>query len=277
MEDNKLKQLIKKIIGNKNYNKLIYFKKLFQYSRRDGIFYCPCCNKRFNEWKSFRLFHWDTKFNERKFDIRSDKCICPICNSVPRQRIEANWFESNYILNSINNNEIHKCKERILVWSGEESLLRYLRRRKLRYVTADLYYKGADYNVNIEESGFNDKQFDLIICNHVLEHVNDVSKALTDTYRILKETGIALIMVPMDANMEKTLDMGKLESDDDRRMIYGQSDHVRLFGKDFVDILNNAGFHVDNYDGTKKCPQEIAPLIAPANYDSNILFVCKKY
>jgi SAM-dependent methyltransferase len=125
-----------------------------------------------------------------------------------------------------------------------------LRRRLLalhpsRYVAADLLPSDGqmvamDVTAISEPSG----SFDLVICNHVLEHVPDVDRALSELARVLRPGGVAVLQTPFAAARAATLEDPAITSDADRLRIYGQEDHVRLFGCDLFDRISKAGFEV---------------------------------
>lgn len=251
--------------GKNNYEKYRYVKNRILYSSRKKINFCPCCNNCIKKWQSFKKYNWVEDYNVSLFNPLLDKCNCPICDSAPRHRIEADFLE-----------HLDLTEKKILLWAPENGLIQYFVRKNVQIITADMHKKNVMQKENIEATTFNDNQFDIIICNHVLEHVTNVTSALKDTLRILKEDGIALIMVPQDLTLEKTIEDEMIKTEIDRKMIYGQSDHLRLFGNDFYDILASAGFVVTKYIGIQECAEEILPVIAPSNLDSNILYVCRK-
>lgn len=216
-------------------------------------------------WQSFRAYHWEEQFLATIFPKEKDACICPICESAPRQRIEANWIEANWI----------DSNKRVLLWAPENSLLTFFAQAEVELITADYYKQGVNRQENIEASNFADGEFDLIICNHVLEHVAQVKEAIADTYRILNNGGTALFMVPLDSALEKTKEKIGLTKEE-RKELYGQADHLRLFGKDIKDLFQQAGFIVECYQGERDCPKEIRPITGPSEYDSSLLFICNK-
>src|SRR5690606_25242155 len=93
---------------------------------------------------------------------------------------------------------------------------------------------------------YKDNSFDIIMCNHVLEHVDDDSKAVREMYRVLKPGGWAIFLVPI-ADMPTTYENKKIKTDAGRLKHFGQVDHVRKYGRDYVDRLKSAGWNVDIY------------------------------
>jgi len=76
----------------------------------------------------------------------------------------------------------------------------------LDYTTADLYSPIVDVKADILKLPFSDNSFDIVLCNHVLEHIEDDAKAMSELYRVLKLGGIGIFQIPQDLNLEKTFE-----------------------------------------------------------------------
>ena len=127
----------------------------------------------------------------------------------------------------------------------------------LDYITTDLFDRLAMVKMDITNITYEDNQFDVILCNHVLEHIPDEHKAMKELLRILKPNGWAILQVPLDLRLEKTFEDSNIVSREDREKFFGQYDHVRLYGLDYKDKLEEAGFKVKVEDyvqelGTEK-------------------------
>jgi predicted SAM-dependent methyltransferase len=109
------------------------------------------------------------------------------------------------------------------------------------YITADLM-KPAKVRMDITHIEFSDQSFDHIYCSHVLEHVVDDKRAIKEFYRILKPDGWAILLVPITA--VKTFEDPSIVDPEERLKAFGQANHVRRYGPDYVDRLREAGFHV---------------------------------
>lgn len=94
-----------------------------------------------------------------------------------------------------------------------------------------------------------DNQFDCIICYHVLEHVPDDVKAMRELLRVLRPGGWAILQSAVRQNLDKTYEDPNIVSPEERRQVFGHRDHVRIYGRDYKDRLERAGFTVrlDNY------------------------------
>ena len=111
----------------------------------------------------------------------------------------------------------------------------------LDYITADLYKK-AMVKVDITDIQYPDDSFNIVYCSHVLEHIDDDRLAMRELYRVLKPQGWAVLMVPIAG--EKTLEDPSVTDPVERERLFGQHNHVRQYGTDFKERLEEAGFNV---------------------------------
>jgi SAM-dependent methyltransferase len=114
----------------------------------------------------------------------------------------------------------------------------------LFYVTADISSKLAGVRTDILNIAFKSNFFDVVLCNHVLEHVIDDRKAMRELHRILKPGGWAILQSPMDFSRKEPFEDFNVVLPQDRERLFGQSDHVRIYGLDYKERLLNAGFSV---------------------------------
>lgn len=120
--------------------------------------------------------------------------------------------------------------------------------KNLDYTTADLVSPWADIKMDVHHIPFKDNSFDVIICNHVLEHVNDDKKAMKEFFRVMKPGGWGIFQVPIDTNSKDTKEDSSITNPKERERLYWQADHVRLFGLDYGKRLEKAGFKVTEDD-----------------------------
>ncbi len=126
----------------------------------------------------------------------------------------------------------------------------YKRFKKLfgkNYVTADLDSPLADVKADITGLPFADNEFDVILCNHVLEHIPDDRKAMRELHRIMKPGGYGIFQIPLDASRRQTFEDPSVTDPEKRAELFGQYDHVRIYGTDYFERLQSAGFHVTPY------------------------------
>ncbi|MDP2952639.1 MAG: methyltransferase domain-containing protein, partial [Chloroflexota bacterium] len=121
--------------------------------------------------------------------------------------------------------------------------------KNLDYVSADIASPVAALQMDITAMDLPDHQFDVIICYHVLEHVPDDRKALRELFRVLKPGGWAILQSPVDSNRDQTFEDRNAVSPEERLRLFGQEDHVRIYGRDYKDRLQEAGFvlKLDSY------------------------------
>lgn len=110
------------------------------------------------------------------------------------------------------------------------------------YTTADLHSPLAKVKADICALPFNENTYDLILCNHVLEHIPDDLKAMSELHRVLKKGGTLIAQVPLEEKREKTFEDNSILDKKERTKVFGQYDHVRIYGKDFYSFLDQVGF-----------------------------------
>lgn len=130
-------------------------------------------------------------------------------------------------------------------------------------------------NLDIQDTKLPDCSYDLIICNHVLEHVDDYQKALEEMYRILRPGEHFICSFPIDERYDILEEDNTLRTAEERIQKFGQADHNRVFGINADTLLIQAGFTVHRIQG-ESYPDEILPVTGPADYDINYLFDCVK-
>jgi hypothetical protein len=146
--------------------------------------------------------------------------------------------------------------------------------KNLNYITADLISPWADVKLDVQNMPFENNEFDVILCNHVLEHVPDDSLAMRELFRVMKPGGFGIFQVPLDPTLDTTFEDPSINTPEQREVHYGQRDHLRLYGTDYADRLQNAGFIVieDNYG--QSIPGNLAKRYAlPVN---EIIYLCVK-
>lgn len=122
---------------------------------------------------------------------------------------------------------------------------------------------------------FENSYFDLIICNHVLEHIDDDLKAIREMHRVLASHGHAIVTIPQDPSRSQTYEDKKITSAEDRALAFGQADHVRIYGKDFSDRLKSSGFAVNSIRAQDLAPQQELTRLGLTAASGNI-YVCQK-
>ena len=213
--------------------------------------------------KSFR------KFLPYGYGVQRENALSPSTLSLERHRLlwlflqqESNFFSS-------------EKKLKVLHIAPEQCFLDLFRKQQnLEYITSDLESPIADVKADICDLPFEDNSFDVVFCNHVLEHIPDDTKAMQELYRVMKVGGFGIFQIPQDLNREVTFEDDSITDPKERAKIFGQYDHVRVYGRDYFNKLRSIGFTVDEIDYTKKIAPE--KLERFALMKGEILPVCYK-
>jgi SAM-dependent methyltransferase len=174
-----------------------------------------------------------------------------------------------------NETDFFTAPKKVLHFAPEQAFYKLFREQKnLDYTTTDLYSPLADVKADICNLPFKDNTYDIILCNHVLEHIPDDTKAMQELYRVLKPGGMGIFQIPQDLNREVTFADDTIVDQKERAKIFGQYDHVRIYGRDYFDKLRSIGFTVIEEDYTKKLSPELVTkyCLAPGE----IIPVCCK-
>ena len=127
----------------------------------------------------------------------------------------------------------------------QEFLRKFKKMKNLDYTSADLFSPIVDVKADILDLPFEDESFDVIFCNHVLEHIEDDRKAMSELYRVMKKGGWGILQVPMKNSFEKTYEDFTITDPKERQKNFGQYDHVRWYGMDYFDRLKSVGFDAE--------------------------------
>ena len=127
----------------------------------------------------------------------------------------------------------------------QEFLRKFKKMKNLDYTSADLFSPIVDVKADILDLPFEDESFDVIFCNHVLEHIEDDRKAMSELYRVMKKGGWGILQVPMKNSLEKTYEDFTITDPKERQKHFGQYDHVRWYGMDYFDRLKSVGFDAE--------------------------------
>jgi len=143
------------------------------------------------------------------------------------------------------------------------------------YITADIESPLAKVKMDVHDIPFEESTFDIAMCNHVMEHVEDDIKAMSEIYRVLKPGGWAIIQIPFFYPLkDETYEDKNITDPKDREQAYGQDDHVRMYGKDYGARLEQAGFKVTVDDFVKTLPKkEVERMALPPD---EMIYFCQK-
>ena len=193
--------------------------------------------------KSFR------KFLPYGYGTQRPNVLSPSTLSLERHRLL--WL---YLLNET---DFFMSKKKVLHMAPEQCFLKRFKKLNHDYTTADLYSPIADVKADITALPFEDDSFDVIFCNHVLEHIPDDTKAMQELHRVLKKGGMGIFQIPQDLKRATTFEDDSITDPKERAKIFGQYDHVRVYGRDYFDKLRSIGFKVKEVDYTKDISAEL--------------------
>jgi len=190
---------------------------------RGQVVHCPCCEHDFDRFVAHR---------------GRPRARCPRCGSLERHRLLIGFLSEH--------TDLFSARLSVLHIAPEYALQRRLRGLgNLVYRSADLESPLAMDKVDLLDMPYQDGTFDIVICNHVLEHVADDRRALREIWRVLAPEGRAILMSPIDEELRETLEDPSVTSPSERHRVFGQSDHLRRYGLDFGERVATEGFAVE--------------------------------
>ena len=182
------------------------------------------------------------------YNKQRKNALCPGTFSLERHRLlwlylkkETDFFNSN---------------NKILHFAHEQCFHKFFKSFFKNYTTTDLNSPIVDIKADICNLPFNDNSYDYILCNHVLEHIYDDEKAMKEIFRVLNKNGIAILQVPIDIKSNLTQEGRDIDDKEVRSKLFGQYDHLRMYGLDYFKKLKKVGFNVKNIDYLSKLSKD---------------------
>lgn len=220
------------------------------YQRVRALFsgcYCPVCEQKVPPFAPLPTFYREQLLKHGS-ELLNDECetcnmnaySCRICMAADRDRLYALYLARR--LGPSPSNQF-----RMLDIAPARPLSAHIRRKySIIYRTADLFMEGVDDRVDLTKMDcYSNDSFDAFICSHVLEHIPDDRKALSELFRVLKPGGWGIAMVPISKKLEQIREDPSAQTEADRWRLFGQGDHVRLYTRNgFLARLREAGFSV---------------------------------
>lgn len=211
--------------------------------------------------KSFR------KFIPYGYNKVRKNALSPSTYSLERHRML--WL---YLKNET---EIFTRKIKLLHFAPEPAFYRIFKKSSnISYDTIDLNSPLAKIKADICNLPLEDNMYDFILCNHVLEHIDDDIKAMSELYRVLKKGGIGVFQIPIDINRDKTFEDSSIKNPKERNKVFGQYDHVRIYGTDYYDRLRSVGFSVEQVKYSDNLTKDEIKKYCLSS--TEIIPVCKK-
>jgi SAM-dependent methyltransferase len=201
------------------------FRRIARFTNKGNSVECPVCGSHYRKFLSYG------------YKVTRTNALCPSCLSLERHRLVWIYLKERTDFFTRPMRVLHVAPEQPF----EE---RFKVLGHLDYITADIDSPLADCTCDVQELPFPENDFDMVICNHVLEHVKDDTRAMSEILRVLKPGGTAILLVPLDFTMEKTYEDPTITSPRERTKHFRQYDHLRLYGLDYPERLRTVGYDI---------------------------------
>ncbi len=214
---------------------------------------CPVCGSKYSKFLPYGR-------------VARENALCPSCLALERHRLM--WLflqrETNFF----------KEKLKVLHVAPEHCFIdRFDALDNLEYITADIESPLAKVKMDVHDIPFEENTFDVVFCNHVLEHVDDDLKVCQEFNRVLKPGGWGILQSPV-YDIPQTLEDKSIVDPAERERLFGQRDHVRKYGLDYAERLRGSGILIEENEFVKSLPkEEIEHYSLP---EKETIFVCKK-
>ena len=227
--------------------------KIFAQLNKGSAVQCPVCGNQYSKFLPYGR-------------VARPNALCPNCLALERHRLMWLFLKEK--------TDFFTAKLKVLHVAPEHCFIdRFESLPNLEYITADIESPLAKVKMDVHEIPFPDNTFDIVFCNHVLEHVDDDIKACSEFNRVLKKTGWGILQSPV-YNLEKTLEDKTITDPAERERLFGQRDHVRKFGKDYAERLRQSGLQIEENKFVQELEKDTLKKFALAA--DEILFICKK-
>jgi SAM-dependent methyltransferase len=233
------------------------FTKLSPIFYRGNQYECPVCGK-----TSRKFLSYGSHVSHR------ENVLCPHDLTLERHRLIWLFLQRK-------SNLFTAPALSFLHIAPEQCFLPYFKKQKnLKYLTGDLVSPIADLHFDLHQIPLEDNTFDVIFCNHVLEHVADSKQCMSELYRVMKPGGWGIFQAPQDVSRADTYEDASITSEADREKHFWQKDHVRLFGANYPEKLAEVGFSFEEHTAESLVGAELANRYRLSK--SEILYIFKK-
>lgn len=214
---------------------------------------CPVCNHSYKKFLPYGR-------------IARENALCPNCLALERHRLMWLFLKEKTDFFTANLKVLHIAPEHCFIERFEAL-------SNLEYITADLESPLAKVKMDVHKIPFEDNSFDVVFCNHVMEHVEDDLLACSEINRVLKNSGWGIIQSPV-YDLPKTIEDKTIIDPAERERIFGQRDHVRKYGKDYAARLRKSGIRIEENLFVKELSEEV--IKKHSLPEKEVIFVCKK-
>lgn len=229
--------------------------KLYSFILKGDAVECPICEQTFSKFLPYgRIFP-------------RENALCPSCLSLERHRLMHVFLK--------NKTNFYESKPKVLHIAPEYCFIkRFEKYLGDQYITADIESPLAKVKMDLHHIPFDDNSFEVVFCNHVLEHVKDDVRCMQEIRRVLKIGGFALCQSPQRYDLETTYEDANMTDPKEREKHFLQDDHLRIYGRDYGHQLSLSGFNVEEVNvisdlGILKAKKMSLPL-------EEIIFLCRK-
>jgi SAM-dependent methyltransferase len=229
--------------------------KIYAITMRGDKVECPVCDGKFKKFLPYGRL------------TPRENALCPQCLALERHRLMYLYLQRKTNFFTDNLKVLHVAPEYCFIE-------RFEKMKNLDYITADIESPLAKVKMDIHDIPFEANTFDVAFCNHVMEHVEDYHKAMSELYRVLKPNGWAIIQSPQDLTKATTFEDPTITDPAERERVFWQNDHLRLFGRDYGHELEKAGFKVTDDDFVMQLPNNEA--VRYSLPQGEIIYFCQK-
>ena len=264
-----LKFIIKRIIPYKVYYPFTsIYRKISSRKYKGNKFLCPICETNFSKFFEFGFDNEAIQIHNIVGAGINPNGTCPACRSNDRER-------HIFLHLTKSHPSIFIGKSKLLHIAPEKNLWELFKKNKnIEYTAAGFDMQLASLKMDITKIPQKNDYYDVIICNHVLEHILDDKSAMLELFRVLRKGGFAILQVPISFDNRDTIEDNSVVDPDDRRRIFGQSDHVRIYGRDYLARLKDVGSLVETFEAKEEFTQN--ELVKYSLIQNEKIFVCSK-
>ena len=216
---------------------------------------CPVCDSTFSKFLPYG-----------RLEPR-ENALCPNCLALERHRLMYLYLQqkTNFFTDKLK--VLHVAPEYCFID-------RFEKMKNLDYITADIESPLAKVKMDLHDIPFEDNTFDVVFCNHVLEHVEDDIRCMQEMKRVLKPTGWAIMQSPQDWKLATTFEDKTITDPKERERLFKQDDHFRIFGRDYDKRLEQGGWHVTEDKFVMEMPEnQVIRFSLPKD---EIIYLCEK-
>ncbi|MDI9863866.1 methyltransferase domain-containing protein [Flectobacillus sp. DC10W] len=196
-----------------------------------------------------------------------DNALCPNCLALERHRLMYLYLQQK--------TNFFKADLKVLHVAPEYCFIdRFEKMKNLDYITADIESPLAKVKMDLHNIPFEDNTFDVVFCNHVLEHVDDDIRCMQEMRRVLKPNGWGIMQSPQDWNLATTFEDKTITDPKERERLFKQDDHFRIFGRDYHKRLEQGGWHVTQDRFVMEMPKDQVERYALPKEE--IIYLCEK-